>query len=272
MDELDEQKKPEASGEEAERVGPYHLEEQVPQDEYSQGALYRAMHETSGAPALVREPAEDEKRVEPRPVMKVRIISSDACDAMEVEQTSRSVAPERQSVESLVATLEDVQETVGRMARALSASSGLRPRWDPKRLRLAGVMAVCVLAFVLGRHVPVSPPPSALEPRVSVAPAPIRHEVTVDTEVPPTGNGWLLEAADGGVPALAHPFPRKPYKGQRRPPCKPRVEVEIMGACWIPHELKAPCPEDLYEYQGKCYTTSMQPPATPQSVQPSPYL
>jgi hypothetical protein len=84
----------------------------------------------------------------------------------------------------------------------------------------------------------------------------MRHEVTVDIEVPPTGNGWLPEAADGGVPAVA----------QRRPPCKPRVEVEIMGACWVPHELKAPCPEELYEYQGKCYTTSMQTPRTPQSI------
>jgi hypothetical protein len=270
---MDEQKKSGSSGDEAEQVGPYQLQEQVPQDDYSQGALYRARHETSGAPTLVREPAEGEKRVEPRPDVpdvKVRIISSvsSGYDAMEVEQTPRSVAPDRQSVESLVATLEDVQEAVGRMIRALSASSGLRPRWSPRLVRLTGAVAVFALAFVLGRHVPVSPPPSAPEPRVSIAPAPIHHEVTVDTEVPPTGNGLLLEAADGGTPALAHPFPRKPYKGQRRPPCKPRVEVEIMGACWIPHELKAPCPEDLYEYQGKCFTTSMQPPPTPQSVEP----
>jgi len=266
---MDERKKSGSSGEEAEQVGPYQLQEQVPQDDDSQGALYRARHETSGAPTLVREATEGEKRGEPQPVVKVRIISSGGYDAMEVEQTPRSVAPERQSVESLVATLEDVQEAVGRMARALSASSGRHPRERqqyPRLVRPTVAMAVCALAFVLGRHVPVSPPPSAPEPGVSVAPAPIRHEVTVDTEVPPTGNGRLLEAPDGGVPALAHPFPRKPYKGQRRPPCKPRVEVEIMGACWIPHELKAPCPEDLYEYQGKCYTTSMQPPATPQSV------
>jgi hypothetical protein len=270
MDELDERKKPESSGEEAAQVGPYQLHEQVPQDDYSQGALYRATHETSGAPALVRESTEDEKRGEPRPPVKVRIIASASSgyDSMELEQTPWSVAPERQSVESLVATLEEVQEAVGRLARALSASSGRRPRWSPQLVRLTGALAVCALAFVLGRHVPVSSPPSAPEPWGSVAPSPMRHEVTVDTEVPPTGNGLLLEATDGGVPALTHPFPRKPYKGQRRPPCKPRVEVEIMGACWIPHELKAPCPEDLYEYQGKCYTTSMQPPATPQSVGP----
>jgi hypothetical protein len=265
---MDEQEKSGSSGEDVARVGPYRLEEQVPQDDDSQGPLYRATHETSGAQALVRESAEDEKREEPRPDVKVRFISSASrgYDAMEVEQTPWSVAPERQSVESLVATLEEVQETVGRMARALSASSGRRPWRLPRLGRLTGAVAVCALAFVLGRHAPVSPPPSAPEPTGSVSPAPMCPEVPVDIEAPPTGNGWLPEAADGGVPAVAHPFPPKPYKGQRRPPCKPRVEVEIMGACWIPHELKAPCPEDLYEYQGKCYTTSMQTPRTPQSV------
>ena len=46
-----------------------------------------------------------------------------------------------------------------------------------------------------------------------------------------------------------------------------RIEVEIMGACWVPHELKAPCPEELYEYQGKCYTTSMLPPPEPRALE-----
>jgi hypothetical protein len=55
---MDEKKKAEESWEEAERLGPYQIHEQVPQDEYSQGTLYRATHVTSGAPALVLKPAE----------------------------------------------------------------------------------------------------------------------------------------------------------------------------------------------------------------------
>ena len=39
-----------------------------------------------------------------------------------------------------------------------------------------------------------------------------------------------------------------------------------MGASWVPHELKAPCPEDLYEYKGKCYTAFMSPQPQPQSL------
>ncbi|QRN99348.1 hypothetical protein JRI60_10135 [Archangium violaceum] len=264
---MDEREKSGSSGEDAARVGPYRLEEQAPQDDDSQGGLYRATHETSGAPALVRESIEDEKRVEPRPDVRVRLISSasQGYDAMEVEQTPWSVAPERQSVESLVSTLEEVHEAVGRMVDALSGSPEPSRRWHLGG-GLLGAAVVGALLFALVRSVPEPQTPSAPESTGSVAPAPMRHEVTVDIEVPPTGNGWLPEAADGGVPAVAHPFPRKPYKGQRRPPCKPRVEVEIMGACWIPHKLKAPCPEELYEYKGECYTTSMQTPPTPQSV------
>ncbi|HZH77794.1 MAG TPA: hypothetical protein VEY88_17340 [Archangium sp.] len=264
---MDEQEKPGSSGEDAERVGPYRLEEQVPQDDDSQGPLYRATHETSGAPALVRESAEDEKRVESRPDVKVRFISSatQGYDAMEVEQTPWSVAPERQSVESLVATLEEVQETVGRMARALSASSGHRPWWLPRLVRLTGAVAVCALAFVLGRHAPVSPPPSAPESTAGVSPAPMGHDVPTGTALPTTGHS-LREFEDGGISVLSHPFPRKPFKGQKRPPCTPRVEMEINGGCWVPHMLKAPCPEELFEYQGQCYTTAMLAPPTPQSV------
>jgi hypothetical protein len=56
--------------------------------------------------------------------VRVHLLSSasQGYDAMEVEQTPWSVAPpQRQSVESLVSTLEDVHEVVGRMVDALSA-------------------------------------------------------------------------------------------------------------------------------------------------------
>ncbi|HYO71832.1 MAG TPA: hypothetical protein VEU33_37720 [Archangium sp.] len=58
---MDEEKKAGSSGEDVELVGSYQLQEQVPQDEYSRGELYRATHETSGVSALVFRPAEDKK-------------------------------------------------------------------------------------------------------------------------------------------------------------------------------------------------------------------
>jgi hypothetical protein len=267
---VDERKKSGSNGEDVARVGPYQLQEQVPQDDYSHGALYRATHETSGAPTLVRESAAgDKKETRPQADVSVRITSSASSgyDSMQVEQTPRSLAPDRQSVESLLLTLEDVHKAVERMMKALSATP--EPRFRPHlgRMRLVGAAAVCTLAFTLGRHVPVSTPPSDPEPVASVAPALMPDEVPTDTLPPLTGHS-LKETEDGGTPAIAHPFPSKPFKGQKRPPCSPHSEEEINGGCWVPHKLKAPCPEDLFEYKGQCYTTAMLAPRTPQSLGP----
>jgi hypothetical protein len=256
-------KKPESNWKEAERLGPYQLHEQVPQSEHDRGELYRATHEKSGATALVLKPAEDGS--EPLTDWQVRCVSSSSPSylAVEVEHSSWSVSPDKQSVETLVCTFEDVHEGVKLMADAVADEP--RPRW---RLALAGAAAVGALVFTLVRLVPVSQPSGGSEPMASAEPAPMSHEVLTDNEVPLTGNSLPRGTEDGGVPAIAHPFPRKPYKGQKRPPCTPHVEVEIMGACWVPHKLKAPCPEELYEYKGECYTTSMLPPKTPQSLDP----
>jgi hypothetical protein len=258
-------KKPESSWEEAERLGPYQLHEQVPQSEHDRGELYRATHQKSGATALVLKPAEDGSA--PLTDWRVRCISSASPSylAVEVEHSRWSVAPDKQSVETLVCTFEDMREGVTLMGHAVADEP--RPRWR-LGLALAGSAAMGALLFALVQSAFVSQPPGGPDSLVRATPPPMSHEVLTNTEVPLTGNGVFMGTPDGGVPAIAHPFPRKPYKGQKRPPCTPRLEVEIMGACWIPHELKAPCPEELYEYQGKCYLTSMLPPRMPQSVEP----
>ena len=91
----------------------------------------------------------------------------------------------------------------------------------------------------------------------SAAPAPVSDDALTVTEKqePPT-SAWLADTLPEEQPALARPLPREPFKGQKRPPCTRYVEVELVGACWAPHELKAPCPEVLYEYEGKCYLPS----------------
>ncbi|WP_257453226.1 hypothetical protein [Archangium lipolyticum] len=270
---MDEQEKPESRREEAEQLGPYQLQEQVPQDEHSQGELYRATHETSGAPALVLKPAaRDEGRTGPLSDLRVRIITSASpgYDAMEVEQTPWSVAPDRQSVESLVSTLEDVHEAVGRMARAFTAESGPRRlRWHPG-WGLAGAAAVGALLFALFRLSSVSQLPSGPEPVANAPPAPVSHGDQGGpkaTGMPdPVNDGWLADSTSQGEHVLARPLPQEPFKGQKRPPCTRYTEVELIGACWVPHELKAPCPDNLYEHQGKCYLPifSVKPP--PQSL------
>ena len=102
--------------------------------------------------------------------------------------------------------------------------------------------------------------------------APDRHSVmsndvpTVTEKQEPPTSSWLADTLPEGQPALARPLPREPFKGQKRPPCTRYVEVELVGACWAPHELKAPCPEVLYEYEGKCYLPSFSAKPPPPSL------
>jgi hypothetical protein len=264
---MDEEKKSEASEGEVEQVGPYQLHEQVVQDEHSRGELYRASHETSGATALVLKPSAEDGAA-PLPDWQVRCISSGSPGyfALEVEQSNWAVAPDKYSAEALMCLFEEVRDGVNRMAQAFPESHEPRLPWR-LGLALAGAVVVGTLVFALLRPAPVGPPPEGPAPWASATPTLRSYEVPADTVIPLTGHSMLLSAADGGLPVLAHPFPSKPYPGQKRPPCKPRVEVEIMGACWVPHKLKAPCPEDLYEYKGECYTTSMLPPKQPQSLE-----
>jgi eukaryotic-like serine/threonine-protein kinase len=62
-----------------------------------------------------------------------------------------------------------------------------------------------------------------------------------------------LTPAPAAVPVVAYDMPSRALKGQKRPPCRPRGEVEINGACWVRLDLELPCREAGYEYKGKCY-------------------
>ncbi len=255
---MDEEKKSEASGEGVERVGPYLIQEQVQQSDDSQEELYLATNETSGATALVRKHAAEEGRAA-RKDWRVLLGSwaSRGYSAMEVEHTDWARAQDRQSAESLLLTLEGVLEEARRMVRAVSGRHEPRLRW---RLGWGVVSAAtgCALLLALVRLSPVSQPPSAL-------PAPSSHEVPAAVETSDF-NAWLADTTPPGQPVLARPLPKEPLKGQKRPPCTRYVEVELVGACWAPHELKAPCPETLFEYQGKCYLPSFSARPPPSSL------
>jgi hypothetical protein len=247
---MDEEKKSEASRED--QLGPYQLQEHVPQSNTSQGTFYRATHETSGATALVFKPTDEEGAARPRN-WRVRLISSDSPGymALEVEESPWSVASDKHPVEALLFLFEGVREGVRRMARAFPDIDEPRPRW---RLALAGAAAVCTLLFALVHLAPELPPPSGPEPLATTPSAPRSHEEPPAGGTPyPFSNSSLVDTTDAGESVLARPLPKEPFQGQKRPPCTRYAEVELIGACWTPHELKAPCPDVLYEHQGKCY-------------------
>jgi hypothetical protein len=260
------EKKPEASCEEPERLGPYLIQEQVQQSDDSQG-LYLATNETSGATALVRKHACEEDAAT-RKDWRVRLGSwaSRGYSAMEVEHTDWARAQDRQSAESLLLTLEGVLEEVRRMVRALSDTHEPRFRW---RLGWGVTSAATVGALLLAllRLVPMSQPPSALEPLASAPPALLSHEEPMAGENPDTPtHGGLVDTADAGQSVLARPLPREPFKGQKRPPCTRYAEVELVGACWLPHKLTAPCPDVLYEHKGECYSPAFSAKPPPSSL------
>jgi hypothetical protein len=201
-------------------------------------------------PTLVYQPAaEDEAGSEPLPDMRGRYVSSSSPGyiAVEMEQPPRPEARDRHSVEMLVLMFEKVHEGVRRVARAFPDAQEPCPSWR-LGLALACTAGVCALLFALVRP-------------------PMSHEVPTAIEMPePFSSGRLTDTMPQGEPGLARPLPREPFKGQKRPPCSRYIEVEFIGACWSPHELKAPCPDELYEYQGKCYLPSFSAKPPPQSL------
>ncbi|MFL5355960.1 hypothetical protein [Archangium sp.] len=262
---MDEEKKWEART----QVGPYQLEEQMPQDPGSPGELYVATHEESGATALVLKPAAD-KDAAPIPDFQVSFMASEEKDylALEVKDSRRARAPDRHSADALVELLGDVHEGVGRMARALDGPEEPRPLWR-LGFALGSTAAVCALAFALGRLASGSPPPSGPEFLASTPPGLIHDEAPpADGSSDPFFNAWLSDTVDAGEPVITRPLPPEPFKGQKRPPCTRYVEVELVGGCWAAHELKAPCPDTLFEHQGKCYLPSFSAKPPPQSVGP----
>ncbi|HYO56556.1 hypothetical protein [Archangium sp.] len=258
---MDEEKKSEASGQQPERLGPYLIQEQVQQSADCPVELYLATHETSGATALVRKHAAEE-RAAPGKEWRVRLgcWTSGGYSAMEVEHTDWARAQDRQSAESLLHTLEGVFEEVRRMARVVADTHEPRLRWR-LGLALASAATLGALLFALVRLASVSQPPSP-------PPAPLRYEEPTAAEVPSPSieRGLVDTTTPHGQTVLARPLPKEPYKGQKRPPCTRYTEVELIGACWIPHRLKAPCPESLHEHQGECYVPAFSAKPPPSSL------
>jgi hypothetical protein len=258
---MDEKKKSEASGEEPERLGPYVIQEQVQQSHDSQEGLYVATHEEGGDTVLGRKHPPEERAAKGKSWrVLLECWASEGYSILHVQFTEWARALDRQSAESLLLTLEAVLEEVRRMLHAAYGPPEPRPRWH-LGLGVASAVTVCALLLALVYRLPVSQPPSA-------PPAPLSHEELTAGENPDTPtHGGLVDTADAGQAVLARPLPKAPFKGQKRPPCTRYAEVELVGACWLPHELKAPCPDVLYEYEGKCYSPAFSAKPPPSSLE-----
>jgi hypothetical protein len=63
---------------------------------------------------------------------------------------------------------------------------------------------------------------------------------------------------------ISRELPKNPLPGQRKPPCTPRKERAINGACWVHLGMDAPC-GDEFEWEGRCYMISYATPRQPTS-------
>jgi eukaryotic-like serine/threonine-protein kinase len=64
------------------------------------------------------------------------------------------------------------------------------------------------------------------------------------------------------------PMPKKPFDGQRKPPCDPDTEIAVMGACWAVLKKEAPCGPKAFDYEGRCLRASFDAPRQPTSDPP----
>ena len=251
---MDTPEKPESSWEDAERLGPYELREQMPRAGYLRGTIYRAIHVIIGATALVYKPAAgDEAGLKSLPEWWARYIcsSAPAYIAVELERSPESVAPDNRSAEALEIMLEDMQAGLRRMERALSAASKARFPWHLGGV-LAGAAAVCALFFSRVHLAPEPSPPSYPEPLVSAPLSPLRPDVPTATEPPdPFTNGLLPDTTPPGETVLARPLPREPFKGQKRPPCTRHVEVGNQRCLLGTSQAQGPVPGRALRAQGR---------------------
>jgi len=59
-----------------------------------------------------------------------------------------------------------------------------------------------------------------------------------------------------------------PLPGQKKPPCVPRVERELVGACWQPHLERPPCPPGFFDGDGMCLQPVLASKRPSTSIQP----
>jgi serine/threonine protein kinase len=151
-----------------------------------------------------------------------------------------------------------------------------RPRYEPATppwLSLAGVAVVGVMLVFLGweMHRAASEQQPAPQPWIATP-----EEVA--QFAPDAGVGDEALSAAQEVPravlpsvlSLGRPMPSKPYPGQRRPPCAPRVEREIIGACWLGpiKGQEPPCGDRMVDYEGECFLASFDQDRQPTSDPP----
>jgi hypothetical protein len=159
-------------------------------------------------------------------------------------------------------TLEQREAEKARAATALEQRrrSAFAPAWAA-----AGAAALLVLVLVL---ITVRRPPGEPQAGARMGPREDRSVSVGDSVLFPAISPPVPEFQRDNVPKLARPLPEKPFPGQRQPPCSPRIETVLRGACWLCLDMKPPCGNNAYESEGRCCIPSFNAPRQPTSNPP----
>ncbi|QRK06068.1 hypothetical protein JQX13_38990 [Archangium violaceum] len=242
------------------------------------GRVYRAHHVETGRPALVVQRTERQADDAPLADWQVRVTSSvsPAFLALEVERAPEGGDPLDVAGE-LVFMLEDAAQaadtTINRpetMPHLLSAPrptprTSHAPRAEPTSWRRpAFAAAATALAAAALLHLSGSPllGPAGLDAGDELA---LADEAGWGGSEAATGL-VLTNMADSEPIILARALPKKPFANQKRPPCDRDVEAEIFGGCWVATDKVTPCPDKLYEFEGKCYLPAAKPESRPAAM------
>jgi serine/threonine protein kinase len=116
---------------------------------------------------------------------------------------------------------------------------------------LSGLVALVLALLPPGGQSDSAPPPYLAT----------EEEVAAFTPDAGVGETALTEARDfpsAEVPylyAIGKSIPKTPFPGQKKPPCDPRTQRVIIGACWVGPigTAKPPCGPEAYDWEDGCY-------------------
>ncbi|SEM09212.1 Serine/threonine protein kinase [Stigmatella aurantiaca] len=154
--------------------------------------------------------------------------------------------------------LEGAVERVAPEVHAAARSRDV-PRWRGGALAVpAGVVAGAYLVIALSApYIPdeswMALPDAGLEEQGRIGLADAAAETSSLFMI---GHG----TAEASRSAVTLDMPKGPLKGQKRPPCRPRWEVEVNKACWSQvGTVSPPCGAEGYEWKGFCYMPVIAP-------------
>jgi hypothetical protein len=240
-----------------------------------------ALKEQLQVPLPQRLPAHEfNRRVEPE---LSALIERMLAKAPEARGTAREVAAAaeaaakhaRQGVSEPCLDLEWPEARAHRVpAQAVRAAVAERAEsvaraWEWRRvlltasLSLAVVGPCCIVASKSSDE-----PPMVVQAEVPAA------ESAPDGGARGLGDGSMTARVDTQEVPVAHEtisrqIPKQPIPGQRRPPCPHPREAVIQGGCWQRMaDIKPPCGDGYYEWEGSCYDPVMERTRLPTTEQP----